>query len=380
VKKSLSGLMGTCLLVCAWSLPGRAQEQKPDPQAEAQQQQTVPPAEQQTAPPTQQTVPPAQPPVTPPAAPTPQQQTPPVTPLTTPLPGQPPPDAGAQPQQHGRIPEPPPPPPKVPDVRRPGESGFFIGISAWLPTQHPIFNSGNAFLTTYAPTVATDSLITMQGTPQYGENIEVGMAVGLHNSLRISFNSVQASGDITPPQALTLWSQPYLAGEYLSTNYKFTNAKLSYEFLTWPYPVGSRKFRLKTLWQVQYVSVVSTFDAPKNYYDSNGNVIIDPTTGNPISLVGSGTQSIITPTLGLGAHYYFSRNLRFEANASGFAVPHHWTIWDTDATINFRFLGHIELRAGARAFHYKTSPLATFFMRETMASAFVGLRWYSNSE
>jgi hypothetical protein len=361
VKKPLSGLIGTCLLVCAWSLPGRAQEPKPDPQAEAQQ--PAAPAQQQTPPatPAQQQTPPATPaqPQTPPATPTPQQ---------------PPPEAGTQPQLRGRIPEPPPPPPKVPDVRRPGESGFYVGISAWLPTQQPVFDRGNA------STFSGDSRITMQGKPKYGENVEIGVAAGLHNSIRISFNSVQASGDVTPLDALTLWSQPYTAGEYLSTHYKFTNAKLSYEYLTWPYPVGSKKFRLKTLWQVQYTSVASTFDAPKNYYDSNGNLLLDPSTGNPISLVGSGTRAFLSPTFGLGGHYYSSRHVRFEVNASGFAVPHHWTIWDTDATVNFRFLGHLELRAGAKALHFKTSPSAAFFLRGTMASAFVGLRWYSNSE
>jgi hypothetical protein len=329
-------------------LPGRAQEQKPDPQADAQQQ-TPPPT------PAQQPTPPAQPPAAPP-----QQQ--------------PPPEAGTQPQQHGRIPEPPPPPPKVPDVRRPGESGFFVGVAAWMPTEQPIFNRGDA------STFSGDSRVTMQGKPKYAENIEIGVAAGLHNSIRLSFNSMSASGDITPSDALTLWSQPYTAGEYLSTNYQFINAKLSYEYLTYPYPVGSKKFRLKTLWQVQYTSIASTFDAPKNYYDTNGNLLIDASTGNPINLVGSGTRAIISPTFGLGGHYYSSRHVRFEVNGSGFAVPHHWTIWDTDATVNFRFLGHLELRAGAKAFHFKTSPLAAFYLRGTMASAFVGLRWYSNSE
>jgi len=243
-----------------------------------------------------------------------------------------------------------------------------------MPTEQPIFNRGDA------STFSGDSRVTMQGKPKYAENIEIGVAAGLHNSIRISFNSMSASGDITPSDALTLWSQPYTAGEYLSTNYQFINAKLSYEYLTYPYPVGSKKFRLKTLWQVQYTSIASTFDAPKNYYDTNGNLLIDPTTGNPINLVGSGTRAIISPTFGLGGHYYSSRHVRFEVNGSGFAVPHHWTIWDTDATVNFRFLGHLELRAGAKAFHFKTSPLAAFYLRGTMASAFVGLRWYSNSE
>ena len=348
MKKSLSGLIGTCLLVCAWSLPGRAQEPKPDPQTDTRQQ---PPAQAET--------PQQQPPATTPAAPAQQQ---------------PPPEAGTQPQQRGRVPEPPPPPPKVPDVRRPGESGFYLGIAVWKPTEQPIFDRGEA------STFSGDSRVAMQGKPKYAENFEIGVAAGLHNSIRLFYNSMGASGDITPTNALTLWSQPYSAGEYISTNYKLINAKLSYEYLTWPYPVGSKKFRLKTLWQVQYTSISSGFDAPKNYYDTNGNLIVDPSTGEPINLVGQGTRNIITPTFGLGGHYYSSRHVRIEVNGSGFAVPHHWTVWDTDATVNFRFLGHLELRVGAKAFHFKTSPLADFYVRGTMASAIVGLRWYSNSE
>jgi hypothetical protein len=365
VKKSLSGLIGTCLLVCAWSLPGRAQEQKPDPQADAQQQ-AAPPAQQQT--------PPAQPPATPPATPT----TPPAGVVPVPPdqqqqpPATPPPDT--QVQQRGRIPEPPPPPPKVPDVRRPGESGFFVGVGAWFPTQQAAFDRGSA------ATFTGLSRITMQGKPKYADNIEFGVAAGLHNSIRISYNSFHSSGNFVSTNDLVTFGMAYPSGTYLSTNLKFNNAKVSYEYLTWPYPVGSKKFRLKTLWQVQYTSVVSTFDAPKSYYNSDGTLKIDPTTGNPISLVSSGTRYFITPTLGLGLHYYSSRHVRFEVNASGFAIPHHWTIWDTDATVNLRFLGHVELRLGAKAFHFRTSPSSDFYVRGTMASAFVGVRWYSNSE
>jgi hypothetical protein len=334
--------------------------------ADGAQQQT-PPGPQQTTPPAQQT-----PPATPPS--TPAQQQPPATPPGTPDQQQPPADAGTQPQVRGRIPEPPPPPPKVPDVRRPGESGWFVGVGAWLPTEQPTFNRGEA------STFTGVSLTTMQGKPKYAENFEVGVAAGLHNSVRLSYTSFSAAGDFNAAGPLVLWNEAYAQGEYISTAYKFKNAKVSYEFLTWPYPVGSKKFRLKTLWQLQYTSVATTFDAPKNYYDNLGNIIIDPTTGNPISLVGTGTRSIISPTFGLGGHYYSSRHVRFEANASAFAIPHHWTIWDTDASVNFRFMGHLEVRLGAKAFHFKTSPLANYYVRGTMASAFFGVRWYSNSE
>jgi len=347
VNNFRNGILCACLLFCAGivPVPAGAQEQSSgspptDPVA----------AQQESA----QQTPPQQ---------TPAQQTPPQTP----------PDAAGQ-QVRGRVPEPPPPPPKVPDVRRPGESGYYVGVIAWLPTQTPLFNRGQA------ATFTGTSLIQMQGTPKFSEGAEIGLAAGLHNSIRLSYFQVRASGDTTVSQDLVAWGQDYPAGTYVSTNYTIRNFKLSYEYLTWPYPVGSRRFRLKTLWQMQYTAVQTTFDAPKNYYDSNGNLLFDPSTGNPINLGASGTRAVITPTFGLGAHYYQSRHVRIEANASGFAIPHHWTIWDTDATINLRLIGHLELRLGGKAFHLKTSTQAEFFTRGTMAAAFVGLRWYQLSE
>ena len=83
---------------------------------------------------------------------------------------------------------------------------------------------------------------------------------------------------------------------------------------------------------------------------------------------------------GLGTYYYPSRHFRFEANGSGFGFPHRYTIWDADTSLNMRVVGHLEFRIGARAFAFKTSTRAEYYMKGTFASAFFGLRWYSNSE
>jgi len=87
-------------------------------------------------------------------------------------------------------------------------------------------------------------------------------------------------------------------------------SKVSYEYLTWPYPVGGRHFRLKTLWQVQYITMKTIFDAPikSSTPDSTGAY-------TDYSTIGS--KSYITPALGLGSHEYATRNLRLEANLSG---------------------------------------------------------------
>jgi hypothetical protein len=140
--------------------------------------------------------------------------------------------------------------------------------------------------------------------------------------------------------------------------------------------VESRRFRLKTEWQVQYTSMRSQFDAPlKPIFDANGNPILDAS-GNLISYAGIGSRWFISPEFGLGAAYYSGRHFRWEANAAGWTFPHRNTVWDADTTANLRY-GKIEFRVGAKAFHFKTSTQAEFFSRGTLASVFAGIRWYS---
>jgi hypothetical protein len=252
----------------------------------------------------------------------------------------------------------------------PGEKGWFVGVNAWLPTEKPIFDKGKA------SDFTNPSKVTMQGTPKVAESGEIGFAAGAHNTLRLSFFQTRAAGNFVAPNDITLLGQTYTANTLVSTNWKLQNGKLSFEYLTWPYPVASRRFRLKTLWQVQYVNMQSGFDAPQlPLVDSSGNPLSDGQ-GNPLSYAAQHSHWFISPAIGLGASEYVSRHLRLEMNATGFAIPHHSTIWDADATANIRF-GHIELRVGGKAFHFKTSPAQEFFARSTLGSAFVGVRWYS---
>jgi hypothetical protein len=244
-------------------------------------------------------------------------------------------------------------------------------VSAWLPTETPTIDKGHAAAFTQA------SLTKLQGKPKFTQGAEAGIALGLHNALRLSYFESRAAGDFNNTTDRALWGQLYPAGDLVSTNYRLQNFKLSFEYLTWPYPVESRTFRLKTLYQLQYTSVRTVFDRPlQPLVDNNGLPLADAN-GNPLTYAGQGTRAFFAPTLGVGVTKYVSRSFRLEANATGFAIPHHTTIWDTDASANLRF-GHFELRVGAKAFHFKTSTQAEFFVRNTMASAFVGLRWYSD--
>lgn len=301
-----------------------------------------------------------------------------------PLPAQPAPPAPADPQQAPpATPQEPMAPtsgpniqvapelPKYPDVRLPGETGWSVGVLVWTPRQQPIFNRGDA---AYFPQA---SLVTMQGTSNFSEGAEVGIAVGQHNAIRVSWFTTRAAGDFTNAEDLTLFNQTYAAGTLISTNYNVQNIKLSFDYLTWPYPVEARRFRLMTLWQVQYISARAGFDAPQlPLVDANGNPLVDAS-GNPISYAAQQTRWFISPTFGIGAHEYVTKDFRVELNVDGFAVPHHWTIWDTDANLNYR-VGHLEVRAGVKGFHFKTSTASDFFMKATFFAPMVGLRWYTD--
>lgn len=323
MKNSLTGFLCLGLLCLSAVSTVRAQQDASD----------TPP--DQAAPPQPQTPPQQAPPAAPPQPPT-------------------------TPAQRTNL---PPPPPKVVDVRMPGEAGWYIGLMDWIPLGKPWIDKGHA---------ATFSGLTKfqySGTPKYAPAAEFGIAAGAHNTLKIFYYQFKASGLKTAPNDLVLYAQAYSSGDTIYSNYKIQVAKVSYEYLTWPYPVESRHFRLKTLWQVQYVSMKSNFDAP-----------LLPTTdssGNPLSYATNGSNSLISPTLGIGVAEYVSRNFRLEANASGFLIPHHWTIWDADASISYR-VGHIEIRGGAKALHFKTSPQSDYFNYGTPAGAFFGLRWYTD--
>jgi hypothetical protein len=270
-----------------------------------------------------------------------------------------------------KLAEPPPPPPKLPDVRQQGETGWWAGLNAWIPVQHPVFDKG------HGAAFSENSRVTLPGKPKYAEGAELGLAVGLHNTLRFEYFETRANGNVESiPTTLHLWNQTYDKGTYLSSTYRLQHGKMSFDYLTWPYPVESRRFRLKTLWQIQYTSIRTVFDAPKApIFDEGGNIILDAS-GNPISYAGIGSRWFISPMFGLGTAYYSGRHFRWEANAAGFTWPHRNTVWDADTSLNFKY-GHMELRVGAKAFHFKTNTQAEYFTKGTMGSAFVGVRWYS---
>lgn len=269
-----------------------------------------------------------------------------------------------------RVQQPPPLPPRPPDQSMPDEGKLSIGVFGWLGRGQPIIDAGPVFgtnvlgQTVHIP-ASTPSRLTFQGQPKIFEGADLTIPAIKRNAVRISYFRTTASGNIASlPTDLILWGGNYSKGTYLSTNYHLQNVKVSYEFLTWPYPIGSRKIRVKTLWQFQYTHMTTGFDAP-----------LASTANGPNT--ASGNKTLYAPTLGLGVDYYVTPKFRLEANATGFAIPHRFTIWDTDASAAYR-VGRLELRVGGKAFHFRTSPKQDYYLRGTFAGAFVGIRYFLN--
>jgi hypothetical protein len=283
-------------------------------------------------------------------------------PTTQPPPTQPPP----QPEQAGtpQNTKLPPPPPKVIDVRMPGEAGFSIGLTGWLPIGNMYVDKGRA------ATFSGLSYLQLAGKSHGAPGIEIGVAAGLHNTIKVSYFFSKVAGPVTAPTDLVIFGQPYSKGEALTTNAKLSDVKVSFEYLTWPYPVERRHFRFKTLYQMQYITL-------RSYYDDPIKSATPDSTGTITSYAVLGSKSFFTPALGVGLHEYATRNFHFEADVTGFAIPHRWQLLDSEVTVGYR-VGHIDVRGGFKAFHFRTSPKQDYFYRGTLAGAFVGIRWHSD--
>ncbi len=259
---------------------------------------------------------------------------------------------------------PPPAPPPMPTTAPPFYAGDGVSITLQYGylTGHPFMGTGQGNGN------GEPSSLNYGGHPRPSPAAIVSFPVGKHNALRVSYFRIQGDGNSTASQPLVIYNTNYYQGDYLASNYNLQSVKMSLDYLSWPFPVKDSKFHIKTLWEVQYVNIGTNVDAPLRHGQTDA-------AGSPITTMAYGKDWFIYPSLGLGADYLISQRLRFEARASGFAIPHHSTLWDTEASLNYRW-GKMEVQAGAKAFHFRTSPLRVEYVHSTFMSVFVGLRWY----
>ena len=262
-----------------------------------------------------------------------------------------------------------PPAPAAPPVITPagqfhGGEGWSLTVQEWLGIGHPVMGTG------HKNTNGEPSNLDYSGKPRPAPGAVLTIPIGKRqdHALHISYFRVQGVSNPTAPEALIIYGTNFLQGDYLAVHYTMQSAKMSLDYLSWPFPIKDSKFHIKTLWEVNYTTIASSIDAPLRHGETDAS-------GAAVITYGSGKNWFIYPSFGLGVDYLASHNLRFEARASGFVFPHHSTIWDTEASLNYRF-GKFEVQGGAKAFHFKTSPQGVEYVHGTFPGVYVGLRWY----
>jgi hypothetical protein len=226
-----------------------------------------------------------------------------------------------------------------------------IGLFDWLP-------SANTGLRAGVPAVVPPPHdLTLPGKPYRAYGLVVTVPMKGSSRLDFTYTTLNVNGDIIAPTNLGMFNGTIAQGEPLATSYSLRQLKLSYNFLTYPNPPQA-KFRVKTLWEFQYIqvkpSVTATVTAPDQ----------------PLAA----TQSVKLPTLGLGIEFVPSRYFRLEMRGSGFAIPHHTTLGDAEGSAVVR-LGSVEIFAGAKFLHFKTSSQQDTYVRGTIFGPQAGVRW-----
>jgi len=242
------------------------------------------------------------------------------------------------------------------------DAQFSIQLFYWQPFDQPDLRGGAANVGPYPGN------LDYPGKPKRAPGAVISLPAGRNNTLRFSYFRIQGEGNTTAPANLTLFNTDFSPGDYLVTTYTLQNVKISYDFLSYPYPANPARFRLKTLWEVQYTSIKNSIDAPLK-------PVLTDASGNPISNTATGTRWMIYPSLGLAIEKALTAHFRVEAKASGFAFPHHATIYDAEASAVFR-TGRYEVAVGAKAFHFKTSTQNSQYLVATFPGVFVAFRYY----
>ncbi len=279
-------------------------------------------------------------------------------PPQTPPSQQPPPTApGTPPTPKPKVELPPAPagqPAKAPPPERDTLGDVFsIMPFYWYTTSQPHLRQGNN------PGTTEPGSLDFNGDKKYALGGILTIPTSRENSLQFTYWRKISQGNSVLPADSIYFGQPFAAGDVMATHYTLQNIKLSWNYLTYPYPSAGAKFRLKTLWEVQYVTIHSGFDAPA---DTNATFT-------------EGRKSLILPTFGLGIEYHLGKEVVFEAKASGFGIPHHGNIWDTEANLVFKGTRHLEMVIGGKAYHYKTSPQGDNYFYQTLYGPYAGLRY-----
>jgi hypothetical protein len=246
-----------------------------------------------------------------------------------------------------------PPAPDYPDPRTLTFGAFFWATG--LDNSGPNLVSGST-----APDYETlDNL--GKARPVSG-GVEVSLPITRTGSLHFESLLAKGDGNQTTTVVTDLFGVTYPAGTALVPQYSIFASKLYLDDLLFPHKFPVAKFRLKSLWEFQYIHMKTVIDAPALNTDT-------------ASAAAIGTKQIFLPTFGIAAEYALSPHVLFRVDASGFGIPGHSNIWDADVDLSYRH-GSWEVLAGGKALHFKSSGNATEYVTDTLTGVFIGLRWH----
>lgn len=267
----------------------------------------------------------------------------------------------AAPTTAAPTPQPAAPPQKTgPDY--PDPRTFTLGAFYWMtgPGTQPSYYGGSL-----APDFET---LKDWGRPHRSPGIEASMPITRTGEIHLEYFRTKGDANQTAPGPVDVFGYPYAGGDYLATQYQLQSAKLYLDDLLWPHKFPVSKFRVKSLWEVEWMQIKGTIDAP--LVDAANS-----TATTTVTSAGTASHEIIYPVFGLAAEYAISRHVLLRGSISGFAIPHKSVLADAEATIGWR-IGAFEIRGGGKAFHFKTSPNSSEYASGTLTGAFVGLRWH----
>lgn len=237
-----------------------------------------------------------------------------------------------------------------------------VSLFYWLSPAKPKMRTGAEI-----PEGARADLDFPRKSWQSVPGIVLSLPGGGQHTFRMSYFRTRGQGNTFAANDTAIFGTGFAPGDYLNTNYTLQNAKISFDYLSWPFPVNFKSLRVKTFWELHYTGVKYAIDAPLRPTEDED--------GNFINNFADGSHWFLYPAFGIGVEKMVSRRFRVEAKASGFALPNRPRLVDAEAFAAYR-AGQYEFQFGAKAFHFRTSPREEQFMTGTLSGAYVGLRWY----
>ena len=211
--------------------------------------------------------------------------------------------------------------------------------------------------------------IDLVGRPKAIPGVIITFPTGRSNRLELAVWEGKSSGSTTSTRDYTFFAESFDKGALLVTDNRVRTLKVSWNYLTFPYPPLDSKLRIKTLWEAHYVGVRPTITAPLTAVPASGDTPALP----PIR--SQGARKIILPALGLGVELVPSaQHFRLEVRGSGMAFPGKSQIWDLEGSAVVR-AGNLEVFAGAKLFHYRTAPSSNQYLEGNLWGPYGGVRW-----